>query len=129
MDGLIVLAEDEDDAGSLVKQKLEGAGLRVIWKKNGLEAWETIQAERPAMAILDADMPGLSGYDVLARIKSTPATQDTVVVMLTALGHEAYVGDAMRHGASDYIVKPFRPADLLERIQRLLNARAPRAAS
>jgi len=128
MNAMVVLAEDENDVGSVVKQKLESAAIRVIWKRDGLEAWEAIQSERPVMAILDADMPGMSGFDLLARIKSTPATKDIVVVMLTALGHDAYVGDAKRHGASDFIVKPFRPADLLERIQRLLVDHAPRAA-
>ena len=128
MDARVVLAEDEEDIGNIVKAKLEHAKIRVTWKKNGIDAWKAIVAERPALAILDVDMPGIDGFEVLRRIKEAEDTQHIPVIMLTAQGHEAYVGNAMRHGASDYVVKPFQPADVLARVLRLLGQPTAKAA-
>ena len=124
----VVLAEDEDDIGFVVKAKLEHAQIEVTWKKNGLDAWDAIQAEHPALAILDVDMPGIDGLEVLTRIKATKDTRDIPVLMLTAQGHEAYIGSAKRKGASDIVIKPFQPADMLDRVQRLLRKSAAAAA-
>jgi DNA-binding response OmpR family regulator len=120
MTQLVVLAEDDENLGQLVKTKLEHAALRVIWKKNGSDAWDTIVAEKPALAILDADMPVMDGFEVLRRIKASTDVGKTPVIMVSAMGHEAYVGNAMRGGASDFIIKPFKTADLLERVQQVL---------
>jgi DNA-binding response OmpR family regulator len=128
MDARVVLAEDEEDIGFIVKTKLEHAKIHVTWKKNGNDAWAAIVAEKPALAILDVDMPGIDGFEVLSRIKGTYETQDIPVIMLTAQGHEAYLGNAMRKGASDYVVKPFQPADVLARVLRLLAKPAAKAS-
>jgi two-component system alkaline phosphatase synthesis response regulator PhoP len=117
---LVVLAEDDEDLGQVVKTKLENANLQVIWKKNGSDAWDAIVAEKPALAILDVDIPGINGIDLLDRIKKSQDTRHIRVIMLTALGHEAYVSSATRQGASDFIVKPFRTAEMLTRVQRVL---------
>lgn len=119
----VVLAEDEEDIGFIVKTKLEGAGFEVTWKKNGLEAWNAISADLPALAILDVDMPGMDGLEVLKRIKESPDTRAIPVIMLTAQGHEAYVATAKERGANEFVMKPFRPADVLDRVQRLVAAR------
>jgi two-component system phosphate regulon response regulator PhoB len=126
---LVVLAEDEEDLGHVVKTKLEHAGFEVVWMQNGNDAWSAIRSLKPALAILDVDMPGKSGFDVLEHVKATPETRDIPVVMLTALGQDAYVGSAIRQGASDYIVKPFATADLLARVERLLAAARPSASA
>ena len=120
---LIVLAEDDEDLGLVVKTKLEHSALRVVWKKTGDEAWEAILAEKPALAILDADLPGVDGFEVLRRIKTSSETATIPVIMMSAIGHEAYVGNAMRGGASDFVVKPFKTADLMTRVERALNVK------
>lgn len=124
MNERVLLAEDDEDIGRVVEQKLSNAAIPVTWKKNGPDAWNAVQIEKPALAILDVDLPGMSGLDVLSRIKSTPETRGTLVVVITALGHDAYVGEALRRGASACLVKPFRPADLLARVRGLLGAPA-----
>ncbi len=128
MDARVVLAEDEEDIGFIVKSKLEHAHIQVTWKRNGTDAWEAIMAEKPSLAILDVDMPGIDGLEVLSRIKASKETRHIPVIMLTAQGHEAYVGSAKRKGASDFVIKPFQPADILARVQRLLAQPAAAAA-
>jgi DNA-binding response OmpR family regulator len=122
MNARVLLAEDDEDIGRVVMQKLTNAAIPVTWKKSGQDAWNAVQIEKPALAILDVDLPGMTGLDVLGRIKSTPETRGTVVVMITVLGHDAYVGEALRRGASACLVKPFRPGELLARVQGLLAA-------
>lgn len=119
---LVVLAEDDDDLGQLIKLKLEKADIRVIWKKNGNDALSAIRSQNPTAVLLDVDMPGINGLDLLKRIKLARDMQHIPVIMISALGYEAYSSDAMRHGASDLIVKSFQPADMLARVQKVLGA-------
>lgn len=116
----IVIADDEEHLGYMVKFKLEKSGYQVVWKMDGREALEAVRQERPALVILDVMMPGLTGFEVLEAIKAEDNLKDTPVVMLTARGQEADTLKGISLGAADYIVKPFRPAELLARVQRLL---------
>lgn len=120
MRNLVVLAEDNEDLGDIVKAKLEHADLRVIWKKNGEEAWDAIKAEKPALTILDLDLPGVDGLEILRRIRASPELEKVRVMMLSAMGYDAYVGGALQGGAVDFVVKPFNTADLLTRVQSAL---------
>ena len=116
----ILIADDEEHLGYLVKFKLEKEGFDVIWKKNGRQALEAVREERPDLVILDVMMPGLTGFEVLEAIKADPELKDTPVIMLTASGQEADTVKGIDMGAADYIVKPFRPAELVARIRRCL---------
>ena len=116
----ILIADDEEHLGYLVKFKLEKEGFDVIWKKDGRQALEAVQEERPDLVILDVMMPGLTGFEVLEAIKADPELKDTPVIMLTASGQEADTVKGIDMGAADYIVKPFRPAELVARIRRCL---------
>lgn len=116
----IVLADDEEHLGYLVKFKLERSGYAVTWKTEGRSALAAVQAERPALVILDVMMPGLTGYEVLAEIKNDPELQHIPVVLLTARGQEADIVRGIDLGAADYVTKPFRPAELVARVRRLI---------
>ena len=116
----ILIADDEEHLGYVVKFKLEKEGFDVIWKKNGRQALEAVREERPDLVILDVMMPGLTGFEVLEAIKADPELKDTPVIMLTASGQEADTVKGIDMGAADYIVKPFRPAELVARIRRCL---------
>lgn len=67
--------------------------------------------------VLDIDMPEMTGFEVLAAMKEKPETSSIPVIMLTAQKTKADVGKAIELGVDDYVVKPFRPAELLERIK------------
>jgi DNA-binding response OmpR family regulator len=120
MSTLVVVAEDDQDLGTLIKTKLENANLRVLWEENGAKALEAILLHKPALAILDVAMPGLDGLELLDRIKRTPEIQNVPVIIITAMGHEAYARTALSRGAADFIVKPFKTADLLARVMSVL---------
>lgn len=120
----IIIAEDEEHLGALVKFKLERAGYVVQWLKNGDDAWKALAAGDAALAILDVMMPGMNGFQVLERMRADERTRDLPVIMLTARGQESDVLHGLKSGASEYIIKPFRPAELLLRVQRLLEPEA-----
>ena len=118
--GSILIVEDDKKTASLVALYLEREGFNTLVASDGREALEAVRQERPALVILDVMMPGLTGFEVLEAIKAEDNLKDTPVVMLTARGQEADTLKGISLGAADYIVKPFRPAELLARVQRLL---------
>jgi len=77
-------------------------------------------AGRPHVVILDGMLPGLDGLEVLRRMREDPALTAIPVVMLTARRRRTGLVNALALGASDYLVKPFMPEELLARVERLL---------
>ena len=116
----IVLAEDEPQIAKLVKFKLEKEGFEITWKDNGGDALDTIKQTRPDLVILDVMMPVMDGYHVLKKVKEDPELKHIPVIMLTAKGQERDVVKGFDLGSEDYIVKPFRPAELVARIKKIL---------
>ena len=121
----IVIADDEEHLGYMIKFKLERSGYEVIWKLDGRQALESIREERPALVILDVMMPGLTGFEVLETLKADAELKDIPVVMLTARSQESDIVRGLELGAADYMIKPFRPAELLARIKRLIQISEP----
>ena len=116
----IVVAEDDESIGRLVQYKLRGSGFQVLWLTDGAKALKTIEEEHPDLVVLDIDMPELTGFEVLAAMKANSETSSTPVIMLTAQKAKTNVTQAISLGATDYMVKPFRPAELLVRVKRHL---------
>lgn len=119
----ILVADDEEHIGYLVKFQMEKAGYEVVWKLDGRAALEGVRAERPDLVILDVMMPRLTGFEVLQQLKGDPATADIPVIMLSALGNEDELIKGFDLGAADYVVKPFSPGELLARVRRHLGQR------
>ncbi len=115
-----LIAEDDDLIADLVEHKLRLKGFDVEIVSDGAEAWECIRAGRPHVVILDGMLPGLDGLEVLRRMREDPALTAIPVVMLTARRREQDIVNALALGASDYLVKPFMPEELLARVERLL---------
>jgi DNA-binding response OmpR family regulator len=120
----IVIADDDPIIISLVSLRLEMANYEVLAATNGKDALALIRKSRPLAAILDIDMPGKSGIDVLDAIKADPVTDKLPVLMLTGERDTDMVMRAMGAGAGDYMVKPFQPDRLLERMNRLVQSSA-----
>ena len=118
----VVVADDDPLIISLVSLRLEVAGYEVLSARNGEDALSLIRKVRPSAAILDIDMPGKSGIDVLDAIKSDPATDQMPVMILTGGRDAETVMRAMGSGAGDYMVKPFQPDRLLDRINRMVQS-------
>lgn len=116
----VVIADDDEDIRELVAFKLSNAGYEVRAARDGVEALEAIMSFEPALAILDVMMPGLSGLDVLRRLRDGEGPADCRALLLTARARDAEVDAGFAAGADDYVIKPFRPRELLRRVDALL---------
>ena len=117
----VLLAEDDPVIAALVRHRLSRDGFEVIHAANGNEALTLAGTQPIALAILDVNMPGLNGLELLERLRKEHALQQTPIMMLTAMGNEADVARALALGADDYVVKPFSPIELLARVRRLVS--------
>jgi len=97
----------------------DGADTRVVAAHDGEDALRLARELKPRLAVLDLSMPKLGGLDVLGALREDGA--DTRVVLLTAKAQEADVERGYAAGADAYLTKPFSPAELVERVQALLN--------
>jgi DNA-binding response OmpR family regulator len=118
---LVLVADDDPDIRELVAFKLEQLGAETLSVEDGETALAMIRQRRPALAILDIAMPGLSGIDVCRMIRADPEIAHTPVLMLTARVQEQDVERGFAVGADDYVTKPFSPRELMSRIQTLLS--------
>jgi DNA-binding response OmpR family regulator len=113
----IVVADDDAVGRELVSRVLGKAGHATVTAADGERAWELIQQVKPALAVLDWDMPHLTGLDVLRRVKLTVERTPPYVLLLTS---RTEVRDRVRGltvGADDYLTKPFEPAELVARVE------------
>ncbi|HWO88029.1 MAG TPA: response regulator [Gemmatimonadales bacterium] len=118
----VLVVEDDDLTAAVVRHRLSRAGFTVEHVTSGTEALERVAAKAPDLVVLDVHLPGLDGFQVLERIRGTAATAEVPVLMLTALGVEEEMVRAFSLGATDYVVKPFSPAELVARVRRLVRA-------
>jgi DNA-binding response OmpR family regulator len=116
----ILVAEDERDIRDLVTFKLGQAGYTVQAVGNGTLALAAIEENPPDLAVLDYMMPGLSGIDVLRKIRGDDRLSGVRVILLTARARDADVDAGFATGADDYIIKPFSPRELLHRVNVVL---------
>jgi two-component system, cell cycle response regulator DivK len=114
----VVVADDDPIVLALVRTTLHNFGMSCHVVASGPEALEKIREVRPQAAVLDVNMPGMDGYEVLAAIRQEQHT--TRVLMLTARQQENDILRGFTLGADDYVVKPFSPIELAARLKRLL---------
>jgi CheY-like chemotaxis protein len=117
----ILIAEDERDIRELITFTLNFAGHDVIPTANGEEAVTRAIQEIPDLILLDIRMPRMTGYDACRKIKSDGLTRHIPVVFLSAKGQQAEIRAGYEAGATDYIVKPFAPDLLAQRIGTILS--------
>ncbi len=116
----VLVVDDEADIVALVAYHLAKSGYRVSTASTGPDALETARRERPALVVLDLMLPGLSGDEVLARLRAGEATRDIAVLMLTARREEQDRIRGLSLGADDYLTKPFSPQELVLRVAAIL---------
>ncbi|MBI4310804.1 MAG: response regulator transcription factor [Chloroflexi bacterium] len=117
MDTKVLVIDDEESLAALVKAVLEGEGYKVAKAADGKEGLKAFYTFRPELVVLDVLMPAMDGWQVLERIREV---SETPVIMLTALGQEHQIVKGLKGGAADYMVKPFRTAELVARVEAAL---------
>jgi len=115
-----ILVVDDDIQGVMVQMVLKSRNYDVITASNGIEGLEEAKKEKPDLILLDVNMPAMNGHEALSKLKSMDETNTIPVIMLTAQGQNEDVEKAHKLGADDYIVKPFNPTTLLEKIGQAL---------
>jgi len=113
----ILIVDDTKDLLLVVSRRLQSWGYEPLTAENGEEGLRIAEEQAPDLILLDIMMPTMKGREVCARLKASPKTQKIPVIFLTALGLADHVKAGMNLGADDYIVKPFEPAELKERIR------------
>ncbi len=118
----ILIVDDQMEVRTLVDVTLRIGDYRILQAASGDEALEIARREKPDLILLDVMMPNssLDGFEVCRRLKQDPATRETTVVMLTALGQEVDKEKGFAVGADDYFVKPFSPLALMRKVEEVL---------
>ncbi|MGQ9832492.1 MAG: response regulator transcription factor [Candidatus Villigracilaceae bacterium] len=116
----ILIAEDEPDIRELVAFTLRFGGYEVVTASNGEEAVQLARRENPDLILLDVRMPRMTGYDACREIKADPNLKTTPVVFLSAKGQENEIQAGIEAGAEEYLLKPFAPDQLTQRVKAIL---------
>lgn len=121
----ILIVEDQSDICKLIRMTLEFGDFEIHEAHDGESGLNMARAIRPQVMLLDVMMPGLlDGYQVCARIKQDPDLRHIQVVMLTARGQATDLDAGAAAGADAYLVKPFSPLELIERVEAMAGAAA-----
>ncbi len=129
MSRTVMVVDDDTDIVDLTRMILEGGGYRVVAASSGPEALQKIEQGHPDLILLDINMPGMDGFQVL-RVLKVDATTSAIPVALFSIKME--VRDrlhGLQEGAFDYITKPFSCDELLGRVERIFEALGGREAS
>jgi CheY-like chemotaxis protein len=115
----ILIVEDHPTMREAMRLVLEGEGFEIDEASDGEQALAAVHEEPPDLVLLDMGIPGVAGPDVLAAVKTDPATSDVRVIVVTATGEEGRAA-AMARGADHYFTKPFSPIALLQAVEEVL---------
>lgn len=114
----VLLAEDDRDFGNILSQYVSINGFDVILARDGREAWDLFQSEKPDICVLDVMMPEMDGFTLGEKIKELQP--DVPLIFLTAKSLKEDIVRGLKIGADDYITKPFDPEVLILRINNIL---------
>jgi DNA-binding response OmpR family regulator len=116
----ILVVDDEPDNRELLEIILASEGFRVVAAASGAEALAIVGRDPPDLIVLDVMMPGMSGYEVTAKIRANPATSRIPILIFSAVSDANARMLGLSAGADDYLAKPVEYADLVKRVRDLL---------
>ncbi len=119
----VLAVDDNADNVELISDIVSSIGHTVIKAFDGPEALLAIEREIPDLIVLDVNMPGMTGFEVVAQLKKDPRTAKIPVIMLTALVDIDNKVEGLELGADDYLTKPYSPRELIARIETRLRAK------
>ena len=124
MTGTVLLVEDEQSIGTLVRSYLERDGFRVVWTRSGRDGLAELERHPIRIVVLDIGLPDIDGFEVCRRIR---ARSSVPLIMLTARDEEPDRVAGLEVGADDYVPKPFSPRELVARVKAILRRSEPSA--
>lgn len=117
----ILVIEDDKFLRELIARKLREEDYEVVEAVDGEEGVRKVKEEKPSLILLDLILPGIDGFEVLAKIKEDPSLSEIPVIILSNLGQRDDIEKGLKLGAVDYLVKAhFTPAEIIEKIKRAL---------
>jgi CheY-like chemotaxis protein len=116
----ILVAEDERDIRDLIAFTLRFAGHDVVTAADGAEALEMAPKEMPDLILMDVRMPRMTGYEACEKMKLNESIRDIPVVFLSAKGQDSEIQTGLSVGAAEYLLKPFAPDELTQRVKAIL---------
>jgi DNA-binding response OmpR family regulator len=116
----ILIVDDSTSVRKMVESALRFKGYAVVATADGLEALEALERERFDLLVLDINMPRMDGLALLKAVRGRAEWAGMPVLMLTTEGQGSDRDQALALGATDYMVKPFKPTQLLERVAAAL---------
>ena len=117
----ILVVEDDKFLRELISKKLISEGYNISQAVDGEEGLKKIKEEKPDLVLLDLILPGIDGFEVLARAKEEPGVIKIPVIILSNLGQKEDVEKGINLGAVDYLVKAhFTPGEIIEKIKKIL---------
>ena len=114
---VVLVVDDNADNRALAQATLEDEGFRVVTATSGADGVAAFARERPACVLLDVRMPGMDGLTACQRIRDLPGGAEAAIVFVTALRDVDTFDRARTAGGDDFIAKPFRPTELVLRVQ------------
>jgi DNA-binding response OmpR family regulator len=117
MGNLVLIADDDRDIVRFVALNLRLEGFDVVVANDGQDALDMALDVRPSLILLDTMMPRMDGYEVCSRLRDQRPDAQIPVIMLTARSMDADRSMAYTAGASDWVTKPFDPADLVSKVK------------
>lgn len=113
----VLVADDEPVSRTVVGAMLKKAGYPVLFAPDGEQAWQHLSTDDPpAIALLDWEMPGLQGPEIVQRLRARESSTPTYVILLTSRDSSADIVQGLRAGADDYVTKPANEDELLARV-------------
>jgi len=112
----VLIVEDHSRVALLIQSYLKRDGYKTLLAYDGIEAVKSFKKNRPDLLILDVMLPGLSGLDIVKKVRETSSVP---IIMLTAKSEEKDKLKGLKLGADDYIVKPFSPNEMVARVEAL----------
>ena len=113
----VLIAEDDPVSLGLLKNLLETMALEVLLAEDGRKAWELFQKNEIQMIITDWVMPGLTGPEIIRKVRESNIPSLPYIIIITSKGRKQDIVAGLGAGADDYIVKPFEPQELRARVK------------
>ena len=117
----ILIIEDDKFLRELITQKLIKEGYNIVEAVDGEKGIKSVKDEKPDLVLLDLILPGIDGFEVLAKIKEDPVLSQVPVIILSNLGQKDDIERGLKIGAVDYLIKAhFTPGEIVEKVKTIL---------